>query len=117
MASSSYRFNAVVIGAPILTTITSTVSTDSGLNTNWIDSINIDSAIADKIFLRGTVTFKNKGNDPGYARFTDVGDDTVYQTFNMPTNNASVELDYEDTFPVKIQVAGHLEVSINFKLL
>ncbi len=117
MASSSYKFIPVVVGAPVLTTVTSTVSTDSGLNSTWIDSINIDSAIGEKVFLRGTVTLKNKSANPSYARFTDTGDSTVYQTFNLPTNNASVELDYEDTFPVKIQVAGHVEVSINFKLL
>ena len=117
MASSSYKFLPVVIGPPILTTITQTVSTNSNDNQVWVDSININSVIGDRTFLDGTVTFKNKDNTPSYARFVDVSDSTVYQTFEMTVNNETIELEYEDSLDVKTQVAGHVEVGINFKLL
>ena len=117
MASSSYNFSPVVIGAPTLTTIVQTVTSNSGDNDIWLDSVNVDSLIGERIFLRGTVTFKNKAESPSYARFMDVGDSAVYQTFTMTSNNESIELEYEDTFEVKIQIAGQVEVGINFKLL
>ena len=117
MASSSYKFQAVVVGQPILTTVTEQVSTNSGNNSTYTDGINIDALIGTKIFLTGTVSVKNLASTASYARLVDINDGTVYQTFNLPTQGYSVTIDYADTFPVKCSVAGHVEQRIDFKLL
>lgn len=117
MATSSYNFVPVIIGAPVLTTIFQQVSTDSGNNNTYTNGVNINLLIGEKVFLDGAIAFKNLDETASYARIVDVDDGTVYQTFTLPAKAYTATIDYEDLFDVKCLIAGHIETRINFKLL
>jgi hypothetical protein len=117
MASSAYKFTPATIGQPILTTFAQSVSTNSGDNTVYIDGANLYALIEPKIYLDGTVGFKNLSETASTVRLIDVNDGTIYQTFNLPVQGSNIEIDFENTFDVKCSVAGHVEQRINFKLL